>query len=57
MLKEPDVYIGTVEDVPWQTDPIPDDDEYRGMPQEVTQILGFSPEEYLRMTEVGGEQK
>lgn len=45
MLKEPDVYIGTVTDVPWQTDPTPDDDEDRGTPQEVVQILGFDPAE------------
>ena len=57
MLKEPDVYIGTLVDEPWATDPTPDDDEYRGMPQEITQILGFNPEEYEQMSAQGGEAR
>ena len=45
-MKEPDVYIGTVEETPWGTDPTPDDDEFRGTPQEVVQILGFDPADF-----------
>jgi len=43
-LLQPNVYIGKVEDVPWETDPSLDDDELESIPEEVIQILGFDPE-------------
>lgn len=45
-MRNPNVYIGSVEEVPWSTDPTPDDDqELEATPEEVVQILGFDPEE------------
>ena len=41
----PNVFIGKVEDVPWKTDPAPDDDELDSFPEDVVQILGFNPED------------
>lgn len=43
MSKQPNVYIDSAKDVTWGSDTTPDDDVYRGMPQEVIQILGFNP--------------
>jgi len=45
-LRQPDVYIGQVKDIPWKPNPEPDDDEeLKQTPQEVVQILGFDPVE------------
>jgi len=45
-LKNPDVYIGRVENVDWTPDESPDDDVYpESTPEEVVQILGFDPME------------
>jgi len=43
-LKQPEVYIGKVENVPWKTDVSLDDDhELESTPQDVVAILGFDP--------------
>jgi len=43
-LKNPNVYIGSVKDIKWTTDPDPDDDrELANTPKDVVQILGFDP--------------
>lgn len=44
-MLQPNVYIEKVEDVPWKTDPAPDDDEMDSFPEDVIQILGFNPED------------
>lgn len=42
----PNVYIGTVKDIPWVSDPSPDDDvEPQSMEKDVVSILGFDPME------------
>ena len=43
---EPDVYIGTAEEVVWDIDSSPDDDVLlESTPKAVVQILGFDPME------------
>ena len=45
-MKQPNVYIGEVKDIPWTPNTEPDDDdELESTPQEVVQILGFDPME------------
>ena len=46
-MKQPNVYIGEVKDIPWTSNMEPDDDEeLESTPQEVVQILGFDPMEF-----------
>lgn len=46
MLKEPDVYIGEIRDVPWGNNDEPDDDaELDTTPEYVVEMLGFDPKE------------
>ncbi len=45
-MKPPNVYIGEVREVAWNTNTDPDDDdELESTPEEVVQILGFDPAE------------
>jgi hypothetical protein len=44
-LKDPDVYIGTADEIKWISDTDSDNDKLESTPKAVIQILGFDPAE------------